>query len=55
MTDIVKKAPIRDAVEPMNVGAEFYQEVDEHVKEFLERAADRAEANGRKTLKARDA
>lgn len=55
MTDIVKKARIRDEVENMNVGAEFYQEVDEHVKEFVKKAADRAEANGRKTVKARDA
>lgn len=55
MTDIVKKASIREEVDDMNVGAEFYQEVDERVKEILSRASDRAEANGRKTLKARDA
>lgn len=38
----------------MNVGSDFYDALDEEVKNVIERAVQRAQANGRKTIKARD-
>ncbi|MDY6776950.1 MAG: DUF1931 domain-containing protein [Candidatus Nanohaloarchaea archaeon] len=54
MTQVVKKSAIRDAAEGMNVGADVYDEVDREVRAMIDRAAERARENGRKTLKARD-
>jgi len=38
----------------VNVGSDFYDALDEEVKNVIERAVQRAQANGRKTIKARD-
>jgi len=38
-----------------NVGEDFLKRLDADVAAVVRRAADRAKANGRKTLKARDA
>ncbi len=54
MVDVLKKSGVRDAVSESNVGADFYEALDEQVKELIERAEERAHDNGRKTLKSRD-
>lgn len=55
MVDIVKKSAVRDAANGMNVGSDFYEALDEQVEELIDRAVERAEENGRRTVKARDA
>jgi len=54
MVDVLKKSGVREAAGDLNVGSDFYDELDEHVKREIERAVERAQANGRKTVKARD-
>lgn len=54
MADVLKKSGVRDAVSDSNVGSDFYDALDERVKELISRAEARAQDNGRKTLKARD-
>lgn len=54
MTDVVKKSGIRSSAEGVNVGADFYSEIDERVKDLIGEAVERAKANGRRTVKARD-
>ncbi|MFB6265643.1 MAG: DUF1931 domain-containing protein [Candidatus Nanohaloarchaea archaeon] len=54
MATVVKKSGVRDAASGMNVGSDVYDELDAQVQEMIDRAAERARENGRKTLKARD-
>ncbi|MCU4753432.1 DUF1931 domain-containing protein [Halobacteria archaeon AArc-curdl1] len=54
MVDVLKKSGVREAAGDVNVGSDFYEELDEHVKAEIERAVERSRANGRKTIKARD-
>lgn len=54
MVDIVRKSAVRDTANDKNVGSDFYEALDEEVKDLVERATERAEGNGRKTIKARD-
>lgn len=54
MVDVLKKSGVREAAGDLNVGSDFYEALDEHVKEEIERAVERAKANKRKTVKARD-
>lgn len=53
MVDTLKKSGVREEADA-NVGGEFYEALDERVKELIEDAVERADANGRKTVKARD-
>ncbi|MFP4116346.1 MAG: histone-like protein [Candidatus Aenigmatarchaeota archaeon] len=50
---IVKNA-VKDAAGSKNVSTDFYDALDEKVQELVDRAAERAESNGRKTVQARD-
>jgi histone H3/H4 len=50
---IVKNA-VKEAAGNKNVSGDFYDQLDAKVKELISRAAERAEANGRKTIKPRD-
>jgi len=50
---IVKNA-VKEAAGDKNVSSDFYEKLDEEVKELIGKAVDRAEANGRKTVQARD-
>jgi len=50
---IVKNA-VKEAAGDKNVSADFYEKLDEEVKSIIGRAVERAEANGRKTVQARD-
>jgi len=54
MVDVLKKSGVREAAEDVNVGSDFYDALDEEVKNVIERAVERAQANGRKTIKPRD-
>lgn len=54
MTDVIKKAGVRDATGDYNVGGDVYEALDEEVKELLDKATERANGNGRSTVKARD-
>jgi histone H3/H4 len=55
MADVIKKAGVRENAEGLNVGSGFYEALDEKVKELIDDASRRAEGNGRRTVKARDA
>lgn len=50
---IVKNA-VKEAAGDKNVSSDFYEKLDEKVEDLIDRAAERAEANGRKTVQARD-
>lgn len=54
MVDVLKKSGVRDAAEGVNVGRDFYEALDERVKDLIDVAVSRAEGNGRRTVKARD-
>ena len=54
MSDLIVKATVKDALSEQNVSADFYDALNEEVSELLEDAAQRAEANDRKTVQPRD-
>lgn len=54
MADLIVKAAVKDALNDKNVASDFYEAFDEEVAELIEDAAERAEANDRKTVQARD-
>lgn len=54
MVDLIVKAAVKDALADHNVASDFYDALDEEVEELLEDAAERAEANDRKTVQPRD-
>lgn len=54
MSELIVKSAVKDAVDEQNVASDFYEALDEEVAELIEDAAERAEANGRKTVQPRD-
>ena len=54
MVDLIIKAAVKEQLDGMNVAADFYDVLDTEVAEVLEDAAERAEANDRKTVQPRD-
>jgi len=54
MTDLIVKSAVKDAVEGHPVAADFYEALNDEVDELLSEAAERAEANDRKTVDPRD-
>jgi histone H3/H4 len=54
MSDLIVKAAVKDETEDYNVSADFYDALNEEIAELLDDAADRAEANNRKTVQPRD-
>ena len=53
---LIVKSAIREMLKgKANVGEDFFKKLDTDVSSLVRRAAERANANGRKTLKARDA
>ena len=54
MTDLIVQSTVKKQLEDMNVAAEFYDALDEEVDSLLERAAQRAQDNDRKTVQPRD-
>jgi histone H3/H4 len=53
MADIIVKAAVKDTIEG-NVASDFYDALDDDVRELIADAARRADANDRKTVQARD-
>ena len=51
---LVVKAKIKDAIGNFNVAGDLAQELDLIVRELVKKAAARAEANGRRTVMAKD-
>ena len=54
MADLIVKAAVKESLSDKNVSSDFYDALDGEVKELLEDAARRAEANDRKTVQPRD-
>ena len=54
MADLIVQSTVKDRLEDMNVAADFYDALDEEVDSLLERAAQRAQDNDRKTVQPRD-
>lgn len=54
MADIIVKTAVRNAVGDLNVSADFYDALDAEVQDLLADAVQRAQANDRKTVQARD-
>ena len=54
MTGIIVKSKIKEVVKELQVASDVAPELDKKVSELLKKAAERAKANGRKTLLARD-
>jgi len=54
MTDLIVKSAVKDALADHPVSADFYEALDEEVAEVLSDAAERAEANDRKTVQPSD-
>lgn len=54
MASTIVKAAVKEELSEMNVSNDFYDALDEDVGELLEKAAQRADANDRKTVQARD-
>ncbi|HYD03874.1 MAG TPA: DUF1931 domain-containing protein [Alphaproteobacteria bacterium] len=51
---VIVKTKIKDMVGTFNVSADFNDELNKKVKEMIQAAVKRAEANGRKTIMGRD-
>lgn len=62
MVQVINKAGVRETARssssnggnPVNVGNDFYDALDQRAMELIRRAVERAQANGRKTIKSRD-
>ena len=54
MTGIVVRTKIKEYVKDLNVAAEVGEALDKVVEELLKKGVERAKANGRRTLQARD-
>jgi histone H3/H4 len=54
ISDLIIKAAMKDALSENNVSADFYDALNEEAAELLDDAAERAEANHRKTVQPRD-
>jgi histone H3/H4 len=54
MADLIVKAAVKDELDEMNVASDFYDALDEEVRELLDDASRRASENDRKTVQPRD-
>ena len=54
MADLIIKSKIKEAVDGLNVAAEVAEALNKKVESILQDASERAKANGRRTLQARD-
>jgi histone H3/H4 len=53
-TDLIVKSKIKEAVSDLNIASEVAEALNEKVHKLLQDASQRAKANGRRTLQARD-
>jgi histone H3/H4 len=51
---IISKSRVKAAVKKCNVGSEFYGALEAQVRKMIAGAEERAQANGRKTLRPQD-
>lgn len=54
MSDLIVKSAVKEEVDEQNVASDFYEALNDEVAELVADAAERAEANGRKTVQPRD-
>jgi histone H3/H4 len=54
MADLIVKSKIKEAVKELNVSSDVPEALSKKVEHLLKEAAERAKANGRRTLQARD-
>ena len=54
MVDLIVKSSIKKAVEGLNVAGEVADALNRKVEKILQEAVERAKANGRRTIQARD-
>ncbi|MAG38371.1 DUF1931 domain-containing protein [Candidatus Pacearchaeota archaeon] len=54
MADLIVKSKIKDSVPDLNVASEVADALNKKVQAILVEASERAKANGRRTLQARD-
>jgi histone H3/H4 len=54
MADLIVKAAVKDSLDDMNVASDFYDALDEEVRDLLDDASRRAQENDRKTVQPRD-
>ena len=54
MADLIVKSKIKEAVKELQVSSDVPEALNKKVEELLKQAEERAKANGRRTLYARD-
>lgn len=54
MAGLIVKSKIKEVVKDLNVGSDVADALEKEVEAILKKAAERAKANGRRTLQARD-
>ena len=54
MTELIVKSKIKSAVPGLNVASDVAHALNKVVEELLKKAAERAKANNRRTLQAKD-
>lgn len=54
MTDLIVKSAVKESLDDKNVATDFYDALNTEVDELLQDAAQRADANDRKTVQSRD-
>ena len=54
MVDLIVKSKIKEAVDGLNVSSDVAPALNKKVERILDEATERAKANGRRTLQARD-
>lgn len=54
MTNLIVKSNIKEACPELNVSEEVSEALNKKIENILKEASDRAKANGRRTLYARD-
>jgi histone H3/H4 len=54
MSDLIVKAAVKEHLDDHNVASDFYEALDEEAAELVDKAAERAAANDRKTVQSRD-
>ena len=52
--NLVVKSKVKEAVEDLNVSADFVEKLNEEVLSLVKKACVRAKDNGRKTVQAKD-
>lgn len=54
MTDLIVKSKIKEAADGLNVASDFHEALNRETNHLVKKAVERAKANNRRTLQARD-